>query len=130
MLDLGYRLRPNFTVRELCCPCGCGYGRELSHYEDAMLDGAQAVRDEVGYALGVTSALRCEKYNEEVGGVDLSAHTRALAIDFGSAGTFSRRRLLDAAVKLEVPGIGLARGFVHCDWDLTGIVPRPGCWPY
>lgn len=129
-LELDHRLRRSFAVRELRCPCGCGYGLELEDYEEVMLDGIQAMRDRVGRPLGVNSALRCPIHNAAVGGVPRSTHQRALAVDFGTASTFERRELVDAAVELEVPGIGVARGFIHCDWDRSGLVPRPGIWSY
>lgn len=62
-----------FDPSEFSCQCGCGGGfSDMDSGFIAMLDEARGISD-VPYRL--SSAYRCEKHNERVGGVEDSAHT-------------------------------------------------------
>ena len=73
----------NFKLNEIKCKCGgkyCnGYPTGFS-YE--LLNQLQNIRNHFGKAVIITSALRCEKHNSNVGGVKNSKHTQGKAVDF------------------------------------------------
>jgi len=73
----------NFTMNELKCKCGgkyCnGYPTGFS-YE--LLRQLQDIRNHFGRAVIITSAVRCEQHNKNVGGVNNSKHAQGRAVDF------------------------------------------------
>ena len=73
----------NFEYRELKCKCGgkyCnGYPTGFSY---DLLVNLQKARDYFGKAVIITSPLRCERHNANVGGVKNSKHTLGRAVDF------------------------------------------------
>lgn len=73
----------NFKLSEIKCKCGgkyCnGYPTGFS-YE--LLRQLQDIRNHFGKAVIITSALRCQKHNSNVGGVKNSKHTQGKAVDF------------------------------------------------
>lgn len=73
----------NFTYNEIKCKCGgkyCnGYPTGFS-YE--LLSQLQNIRTHFGKPVIITSALRCERHNSNVGGVKNSKHTQGKAVDF------------------------------------------------
>ena len=76
---------PNFTKKELECPC-CG----AYQIKDKALWNLQAFRNRLcnmfhrDIRLIVNSGYRCEKHNKEVGGVPNSQHLVGNAIDIYS----------------------------------------------
>ncbi len=126
-------LTVNFSMIELACKCGCDLGMLPEHYTSAawtrMLADLEAIRAEVEEAVFINSGIRCERYNRDVGGVKNSAHLRAAAdIRLGYTYGPYRFRLLAAAVKCGVTGIGVAETFIHIDRDT--VKPRPAAWTY
>lgn len=129
-LDLNTKLRENFYVREFVCKCGCGFGLELEHYDQDFLDFVQRVRDRISRPLFINSGLRCVAHNKAEGGVEFSAHTRALACDFKVSGSYERHELVKAGLAEDALGIGVAKTFIHLDTDGSGLLVRPGVWSY
>jgi uncharacterized protein YcbK (DUF882 family) len=117
-----------FDAREFSCPC-CGVTPRMNTRLLVCLD---VIRDRIGEALLVNSGYRCEKHNDEVGGVKGSAHTMALAADIRSA-NHSPEEIYKIALALfpHLKGFGLYNTFVHVDamgnklrqWDRRS---RPG----
>lgn len=66
----------------------------------------------------ITSGFRCSEYNEKVGGVAGSAHTKGRAVDISLEGMSEENqiRLLEEAIR-HYPeiGIGVDKTFVHID---------------
>ena len=74
---------PNFTYREFACKCGGKYcdGFPVAFSYD-LAKNLQTIRDHFGKPLIITSPIRCEKWNSEVGGVSNSKHKVGWACDF------------------------------------------------
>ncbi len=84
-LEAGY-ISKNFKLSEFACRCG-GEGCDGFNYLGAApLDTAltavlQRARDHYGLPVIVTSGIRCDKRNAQVGGVNGSRHTKGKAAD-------------------------------------------------
>jgi uncharacterized protein YcbK (DUF882 family) len=74
----------------------------------------QALEEDFGSTLLVTSAYRCPRHNEEVGGTPQSKHLRGIAFDI-SIEKASQPKLLLLAQKHGFHGLGVAAHFVHID---------------
>jgi hypothetical protein len=144
------QLTPNFTSDELACKCGCGFGENAGDYAPGFLDFLQLIREILGRALHPTSGARCTAHNSAVGGVPLSAHTRAAASDLSAsngydrhsiivayvlallvrAGVLTKADAIAAAAELAAHGggVGIAKSFIHVDTDVH--LPRPSSWGY
>lgn len=71
-----------FKRSEFACKCGkyCnGYPVEM---DERLIKIADIVRDHFGNAITVTSGIRCETHNKNVGGVPNSRHLSGKAMDF------------------------------------------------
>lgn len=73
----------NFKPEEFKCDCG---GKYCNGYPTWMrkkaLKNIQAIRDQYGKPMHVTSGLRCPERNIKVGGINGSKHTKGKAVDF------------------------------------------------
>lgn len=67
-----------FKYSEFTCHCGCGYNR----VDIRLVKILDNIREHYGKAAIITSGVRCEKHNREVGGVEGSWHTKRKAADF------------------------------------------------
>lgn len=79
---------PNFKYSEFKCECGgkwCnGYPVDFS-YELAR--NLQTIRDHFGKPIHITSAIRCQKYNDSLSGsIKNSKHVKGWAVDFYISG--------------------------------------------
>lgn len=107
---------PNFTAAEMECRCGCG-----ALPDPQLMDVLQMLRDLVGAACAVSSGARCAAHNEAVSDTGPNGpHTTGLAADIACRGVHARA-VLDAAVRLGVPRIGISQAgepagrFIHLD---------------
>lgn len=129
---------PNFSIKELVCKCGCG---EVLWDED-VLDDAQAIRNELGHGLTLSSATRCRTHNNAVSSTgDTGPHTKG-ALDLAVMGG-TAVQVITMASGRGVTGIGIKQHgngrFVHID-RLENVaadsendvkaVPRPWVWSY
>lgn len=67
-----------FKYGEFTCHCGCGYNT----IDIRLVKILDDIRKHYGRAAIITSGVRCEKHNKEVGGVNGSWHTKRKAADF------------------------------------------------
>lgn len=75
----------HFTRNEFRCPCGrCG--GFPAEPEEALVRLAQRVREHFDAPVVVTSGVRCDAHNAQVGGVANSLHRVGKAMDFRAAG--------------------------------------------
>jgi len=121
------KISNNFTRSELACPC-CG-----AYYMDPnMVDALQAIRDQVGEPIYVSSACRCKKHNKDVGGVSNSQHLcdpchgrHTTAVDIRCRGLSAPSLALVAAGVFDV-----AKGGIGLYWQEygSGYVARWGYW--
>jgi len=97
------------------------------------------LREHLGKPVIVTSGYRCPTYNQRVGGVKNSAHTKGYAVDIRCGDSRTRlkvvRFLLDSVFTLpqveevfRVQRIGLAEDFIH--FDLDPDKPKGVIWVY
>ena len=105
-----------FSVEEMMCPCGCG----KADMNDSFMYKLVRVREELGKPMVVTSGYRCEEYNEKIGGVKNSAHTKGRAADISITGMeeVDQVRLLEYAIHFNIRGLGIndkKSHFIHLD---------------
>ena len=116
----------NFHPSELACRSGdeCPHPDRLRHLAWAL----QAIRDEFGKPIRVTSAYRSPEHNKEVGGVKNSQHVQALAADLqpSSGRDDDMEELIQVVLRLtgsgKIPngGVGMYNSFVHYDMRTNG----------
>lgn len=116
-----------FSLTETECRCGCG--KDLT---DRAKQDFDALREEFGGPLTMTSGARCASYNQKVSttGPD-GPHTSLEAADFGVSHG-DAHKLLTIAVRRGYTGIGIQQKgsgrFIHLDRLTTP--PRPNVWSY
>jgi uncharacterized protein YcbK (DUF882 family) len=71
------KLSRNFELREFASKCGSH--QVLIH--PMLLVGLQAIRDEYGAPIGITSGYRTPNHNKAVGGAPSSLHMAGMAAD-------------------------------------------------
>lgn len=111
-------LSKNFSRAEFECKCGkCGEDT----VDAELIAVLQDVREHFGKSVKVTSGVRCEVYNKEVGGVSTSQHIRGRAADIQVKGIYPSTvfNYLDKkyAGKLGLGGYG---SFTHVDSRTEG----------
>ena len=117
-----------FKASELACPC-CG----TLAMPQWFIDKLDALREQCGFPLTITSGYRCPKYNSRFGGK--APHESGLAVDIGINGARAHTVIREALV-LEFNGIGVAQKgdragrFIHLDCLPAGKYPRPAVWSY
>jgi len=117
------KISPNFFLDEFECSCSCGF----NDINMDLVERIQRVRDSVG-PIGISSACRCETWNQECGGKINSAHTKGLALDVVCGNSRERYKLL-MALLLEFDRIGISSdGFIHVDTDASR--DENVCWTY
>ena len=104
----------NFTREEFRCKCGC----DTNEITDELINFAQEIRTEAGFALPVTSGYRCPKHKSERAKKKPGTHAKGLAVDFGlshgQARIVTRIALSKSRGGVGVNQKGLAR-FIHVD---------------
>ena len=108
-------LTEHFTIEEMICPC-C----KVLGVKPEFLIFIEKVRKKYNRAMKITSAYRCEKHNEKVGGSKTSAHMSGLAADVAISNSQNRLEFIRAAIACGVKGLGLHKSFIHVD-----IMARP-----
>jgi len=111
---LDEQITPNFKRSEFACSCGCGF----DDIDFNLVKKLQAVRDEIGQPIKITSGCRCPAKNEEVGGKLFSAHLSGFAADISCTHSHKRMTLLPVLCKL-LRRVGPKGSFIHVDIDPT-----------
>jgi uncharacterized protein YcbK (DUF882 family) len=92
----------------------------------------QRLREELGFALPVTSGYRCEQHPAEMEKETTGAHPQGKAVDIRTYG-MRAYLIIEKAMAIGFTGIGVsqkdARRFVHLDMNTEGL-PRPMVWSY
>ena len=113
-----------FKEEEFACPC-CGENKT----KQILMLTIDQLRDAIGQPLTISSAFRCPKHNEAVGGKSDSAHLKGLAVDIVCENSHLRFLLIKHALKLGFVRIGVDfKKFVHLDID--GTKPTEVFWGY
>lgn len=119
----------HFDLAEAACRCGCGFGTRKEDVSPELVDRLELIRADLGgKPLPVESWCRCHAHNLAVGGVTDSAHTRGTAVDLVILGGLLRFRLVQAALRRGIRGIGIGERFIHLDVDM--VLARPSLWGY
>lgn len=116
-----------FSLSETECRCGCGF--DLT---DKAKQDFDALREEYGVPLSMSSGARCPSYNQKVSTTGPQGpHTTGGAADF-AVSHGNAHRLLLVAMRQGFTGIGVQQKgsgrFIHLD-RLT-MEPRPNVWSY
>lgn len=112
----GLKLSPNFTVSEFACHDGA----DQVLIDLDLVAILQAMRDQLGAPITITSGYRTPSHNAAVGGAANSFHTKGQAADIVVSG----RTTAEVAACAETAGaLGVLRyitdGFVHMDTRAT-----------
>ena len=105
-------LSPHFRVREFACKDGS----DTILIAEELVTLLQQIRYHFGAAVTITSAYRTPAYNQQVGGVSNSQHTKGTAADIVVSGA-SPEEVAQYAEYLrpDTCGIGLYTTFTHVD---------------
>jgi len=111
-----------FTDRELSCKC-CG---ELI-IDHLFLERLNETRRIYGKPMIINSGHRCVKHNALVGSTTEN-HILGKAVDVKCTDAQERQAMVYAALKAEMPGVGIHNSFIHLDnnriyhalWIYTG----------
>ncbi len=123
-------LTKNFSSYEFKCKCGCG----KSDMNRRFIETLQAIRDEYGKPIIITSGYRCPDHNSRVSSTGKTGpHTTGKAVDIAVSGN-DAHKLLAVAIFNGMSGIGVKQKgphdgrFLHLDTLTSG--PRPWVWSY
>lgn len=113
-----YDFAPHFSEEEFTCQCGCG----TLNVNRPFLERLERGRIRADRPFPIVSGCRCEKHNEDEGGVDSSSHVASeteecYASDIGVRGSRGRGIILPALVGVGFNRFGIANSFVHVDID-------------
>lgn len=105
-------IAPNFVLSEYAE----SYKGRWAVLQARMVDTLQALRDDLGGPLTITSGYRNPEYNASVGGVSSSRHQYGDAADLDASG-WSVEDLGDVCYDEGASYVGLYEdGHTHCDW--------------
>ncbi len=116
--DPGLAIESNFVLDEVMQQWKGRYGVFQPH----VVEKLQAIRDQTGGPLHITSGYRSPAYNASVGGVTYSRHMYGDAADIWSD-TASLSQLGNICDGLGAGYVGLYETFVHCDWRNDPLDP-------
>ncbi|EAR14661.1 D-Ala-D-Ala carboxypeptidase family metallohydrolase [Robiginitalea biformata] len=114
-----------FSTFEFDSPDSPGSGMKMDLGFLKMLDKAREVAD---IPFVITSGYRTPQYNDRVGGVDGSAHTRGFAADIACRDSVSRYNIIKSLQVAGFTRIGIASTFIHVDNDPDK--PQEVIWVY
>ena len=108
-------LSDNFSRYEFECSCGCGF----DDVDDYHVEQLQEISNITGIRMVINSGCRCTEHNEDVGGSFDSDHLSGEGSDIAVSSSRDRFRLVEAAIKVGISRIGIAKTFVHFGTSLT-----------
>jgi len=115
----------HFNIREFDSPDKPGSGGLMQPSTLTLLDDARGI---AGVPFKITSGYRTRRHNQDVGGVEDSAHRNGYAVDIHVPDSRTRWKILDALIKVGFNRIGIADTFIHVDNDPTK--PENVIWTY
>ncbi|MCL1142986.1 D-Ala-D-Ala carboxypeptidase family metallohydrolase [Shewanella gaetbuli] len=108
--------RKNFPKEELRCKCSVCNGALPNHCDDEALTKLQAIREEFGEPMPLSSAFRCRAHPAEAKKPRAGYHNKGVAFDVRIPWGASRIRLVEIALKHGAKGFGFANSFIHIDF--------------
>ena len=115
----------HFTTEELSCNCGCG----LTGLRRGFGDKIEDAREKAGIAFRVRSGRRCHYWNTLQGGKSDSEHLYGEGMDIETNDSFTRWKVITAAIRAGIRRIGVGATFVHLG-DGLSHKPFPVMWNY
>lgn len=109
----------HFKKEEFTCKCGCGQ----NNINDEFVLLLEIARKKAGVPFSINCGFRCEKHNQEVGGVTDSAHCKGLAVDISARSDSDRFSIVSALLSVGFKRVLLYSTFIHVDEDLTKVNP-------
>lgn len=105
-----------FTRDEFKCKCGKYCDGFPVEPENKLVTVADRVRKHFGKAAIVSSGVRCEKHNSDVGGVSNSRHLFGKAMDFRVSGKSANEVLAYAQKQPEIRyAYAIDKNYIHMD---------------
>lgn len=118
----------HFKKEEFACPC-CGF----NNISESFIDKLDVAREYARIPFKINSACRCPMHNSKVGGKRDSSHvstkaTPCKAADIDTDSGSERFTIVSALIRAGFRRIGIAKGFIHADDDMTK--PQDVIWTY
>lgn len=113
------RLTASFRASEFRCRCRAA-SCDAPPMDKAFMVKLQALRDEWGGRLLISSGSRCSAWNAKVGGSPNSMHMQGLAADIRLDSADQGPRISAIAEKVGFSGIGVGKAFIHVDCGEPG----------
>jgi hypothetical protein len=82
-----------------------------------FLEKLQWARTLSDYPYDLSSTIRCEQHNRDVGGLENSSHVDGLAVDIRTPNARARYKILYGLIKAGFTRIGVYKTFIHVDYD-------------
>jgi len=92
---------------------------EVIGLKDELISLLDKARDLAGIPFKITSGLRTDDKNEQVGGVADSSHKLGMAVDILTDTSAKRFKILKALLDVGFTRIGIYKTHIHCDIDKT-----------
>lgn len=118
-----------FSNREFSCRCRKCSGLPEGGMNAELTDRLDALREEYGYPIMVSSGYRCPDHNKAVGGVSNSLHVQGRAADLYVDGNY--QDFYDLVIESRLfDGVGYYpdEEFVHVDVRADGKKPNYYLW--
>ena len=109
------------TLEEMQCRCGCGKKDIDLHF----LWRLRLARDLANTPFNITSGVRCEKHNKEVGSTSRN-HVEGHAADISATSGPVRGKILKGLYNAGFTRVGIHDTFIHVD-DMDLV---ESCWLY
>jgi len=118
-------LTDHFSRKEFACKCNCGSDK----VKQELVSKLEMTRLMYGKPMKITSGIRCEGHNKDVGGVEDSTHLDGYAADIAVSGCFERDQLV-GFLRTHFNRMGIAEDFIHVDVADGYGKPSPCLWVY
>lgn len=109
---INWNLIKYFKFKEFVCPC-C----QKSVISEELILKLDLAREISEVPFRITSAYRCPKHNQIIGGVKDSAHLLGLAMDISCVNGVDRIKILRGLIIAGFRRIGIGKTFIHVDID-------------
>lgn len=115
----------HFKPEEFDSPDEPGSGKRMNLTFVKRLD---LLRAGCGFPLRIESGYRTIAHNKAVGGKSGSEHMLGMGCDIAAITNITRYRIIELAIGLNFPRIGIGKTFVHLGMDPA--LPQDVCWTY
>lgn len=102
--------------------------KEIIGLKSELVKKLDSARGMAGIPFIITSGYRTKETNDEVGGVENSAHLSGFAVDLKCDDSSKRYKIIKALLMSDFNRIGIGKDFIHCDIDKTK--PKEVVWVY